>query len=502
MTRGQSCDPMLEKMARFCQKHALLAPHDHIVVGVSGGADSLCLLHLLLRLKSNLALTLTVAHLNHQLRGFASQTDEAFVKSIASQWQLPIFAQSQDVAKIASKQKQSLEEAARQTRYAFLNQVAATVGASKVAVGHQADDQAETVLMHFLRGTGLSGLRGMLPLSPLPNQLDSETASDQPSPQLIRPLLDISRLEIEAYCQKHGLSARHDASNDETIFLRNRLRHDLLPYLESYNPNLRGLLQQTATIVAAEIELLEPQKKQAWQSILISETDDQLTLDLSAWLQLPLALKRATLRRTIKQLLGDLRNIGFEHIETTIQTIEQGHTSTQACLPRQLVISRTYDTLIAAKMGANPPPISTPYLTESSTLVVPIPGLITLPGTAWQLMTNLLPADELNPKQLKQAEAWEAYLDAARVGQTLKLRPRRPGDRLQPLGLGGRQQKVKTLMINAKIPANQRDHIPLLVSNNQVLWVCGYRVAEVAAIRLTTEQVVYFKFVKREYTVN
>lgn len=487
---------MLEKIARFCQKHALLAPHDHLVVGVSGGADSVCLLHLLLRLKSKLALTLTVAHLNHQLRGFASQADEAFVKSIASQWQLPIFAQSQDVAKIASTHKQSLEEAARQTRYAFLYQIAVTVGASKVAVGHHADDQAETVLMHLLRGAGVSGLRGMLPVSPLPNHIDSETISDQPL-HLIRPLLAISRSEIDLYCQEHGLSFRHDASNDEAMFLRNRLRHELLPYLETYNPNIRGLLQQTAAIIAGEMELLELQKDQAWQSILKTETSNDLTLDLSVWLQLPLALKRATLRRAVEQVKGDLRNIGFEHIETAIETIEQGHTSTQVNLPSQVVISRRYETLIVTQIGVNRPPPATPHLTQMSSLPVPIPGIIALPGTEWQLMTDLWPARHLNAVQWTQADAWEAYLDAAQVNTPI-LRPRKPGDRWQPLGLGGQQQKIKTFMINAKIPANQRDYIPLLVSNDQVLWVCGYRVAEVAAIRPTTEQVVYFKFVKRE----
>ena len=209
-----------------------------MVIGCSGGPDSLCLLHLLLELAAKLDLTLTVAHLNHQLRPEQALEDERFVRSISKRWELPLFVETQDIAKIAKARKQSIEEAARQTRYNFLGRVATTVGAQKIAVGHHADDQTETILMHLLRGTGLDGLRGMLPRTRLPLFSLKDLDISARDVRLIRPLLEISRAEIEAYCHEHQLSPRQDSSNQDTTFFRNRLRHELIPILESYNPNI------------------------------------------------------------------------------------------------------------------------------------------------------------------------------------------------------------------------------------------------------------------------
>ena len=293
---------LLDKFISYCKKNELLASQDHVVIGCSGGPDSLCLLHLLREAAPQFELTLTVAHLNHQLRAEQSLADERFVRASAERWGLPIFVESQDVAKIAKARKQSIEEAARQIRYAFLGRIAAEVGAQKITVGHHADDQTETILMHLLRGSGLEGLRGMMPCSPLPHRSLNDTAKSGGDVRLIRPLLEISRPEIEAYCREHQLTPRQDSSNQDTTFFRNRLRHELMPILERYNPKIGVSLQKLAKIVQAELELGQGQKQQAWQTVVKEETATWLSFDLDQWLALPLALKRAVLRRAIQTL--------------------------------------------------------------------------------------------------------------------------------------------------------------------------------------------------------
>lgn len=487
-----------QKVARFCVKHSLLVKKDHLVIGVSGGPDSLCLLHLLVQFRSTFDLTLTIAHLNHQLRDVHSQADEAFVREIAERWQIPLRVETCEVAALAAQRKQSIEEAARQLRYAFLWRTALEVGAAKVAVGHNAGDQVETVLMHFLRGTGLAGLRGMLPLVDLAGlRLKAEDVPASSAPvKLIRPLLDISREEIEAYCQAHHLSPRQDASNQDTTFFRNRLRHELIPQLETYNPNIRQIIRRTAKVITADVEILEAELDRVWRNVVKNETPDWLEFDLAGWANLPLALKRATLRRAIQTLRRSLRDISFEHIESAIDLIEKRETSSQATLPQALMLTMGYQSFVIGPDTMEPEfqEATMPQLAQNESVMVQVPGVTTLPGGRWQLTTRFLPGQPLAPEILQQAEGWEAYLDADIVSDTLVLRTRQPGDIFFPLGLGGHRKKINEFMIDEKIPAGRRSHIPLLVANEQVVWVCGYRPAEQARIRPNTQRVLHLRF--------
>lgn len=488
------------KVAEFCRKNALLTKKDRIVIGVSGGPDSLCLLHLLTTLRSQFELSLIIAHLNHQLRGTDSQADEDFVREIAARWRLPIFVDSRNIAAVATKHKQSIEEAARQVRYAFLWRIAQETGANKIAVGHNADDQVETVLMHFLRGTGLAGLRGMLPqidiasLRLLPEEMPAPFR--QPSPKLIRPLLEISRAEIESYCQENGLSPRQDYSNQDTTFFRNRLRHELIPELETYNPNVRQILQHTAKVVAADTEILSDQLDKAWYAVIKNESGEEIVFDLVDWLRLPLAMKRSTLRRAVQILRCSLRDINFTHIENAIDVLERGGTGAKATLPQGLMLTVGYQTFtVAPEMAlSSPRTLNEPHLLKGQVLELNLPGVTPLPHTNWQLKADLLSYESLAQEKIKQVSRWEAYLDAGVIGSEAILRPRQPGDRFCPLGLTGHSKKVNEFMINEKIPARWRDFIPLLVSNKRVLWVCGYRPDERAGLGPTTQRVLHLRF--------
>lgn len=491
---------LVQKIAEFCQKNSLLADHDHVVIGVSGGADSLCLLDVLDTLRPALDLTLTIAHLNHQLRGADSRADEAFVRRLAGQRQLPILVETAAVATQAARRKQSLEEAARQIRYAFLWRVAQRVNANKIAVGHNADDQAETVLMHFLRGAGLAGLRGMLPLIEIAelrlHPADMPVSPPLPAPQLIRPLLETWRSEIEAYCQACQLEPRQDFSNEDTTFFRNRLRHELLPLLETYNPNIRQTLQRTAKVVVAEAELLHDYLAQAWQAVVRSESPERIELDLLAWRKLPLALKRSTLRRAVQTLHRSLRDINFEHIESALVVVEQGGVGARASLPQGLMLTLNYHTFVIAPatVPAAPSLPDQPQLRQTQALPLNLAGVTRLPGTHWQLRTDFLTLEQVNVDHLSQLGPWEVYLDAEVIGQQPVLRPRRPGDTFSPLGMGQHRQKVNEFMINKKIPAAWRKFIPLLVSREQVWWICGYCPDDHARLRPTTQRVLHLKF--------
>jgi tRNA(Ile)-lysidine synthase len=500
---------LAEKVAEFCEKNGVLAKEDKIVIGVSGGPDSLCLLHLLKNLDSRFDLTLTVAHLNHQLRDDDAQADENFVREIVRYWHLPIFVETHNIANLAARRKQSIEETARQVRYAFLWRIAEKVGANKIAVGHNADDQVETVLMHFLRGTGLAGLRGMLPSMNVTrlrlNQDDAPVDPAQSAPELIRPLLETLRVEIEAYCQAHHLSPRQDYSNQDTTLFRNRLRHELIPQLETYNPNIRQVFRRIAKVAAAEVEFLNERVDQAWHSVLRDISTDTLEdsgspgkveIDLANWLSLPLAMKRATLRRAVQTLRRSLRDISFEHIETAIAVVEKGNIGAKATLPQGLMLTVGYHsfTIAAQNMLSYSQKSDIPHLVKGQILPLKLPGTTPLPHSNWQLTANLVTDENLNLQRVRQVGPWEAYLDADVVGEHPALRPRRPGDTFCPLGLGGHSKKINEFMINEKIPADQRNRIPLLIANNQILWVCGYRPDERARLRHTTRRILHLRF--------
>lgn len=489
MTRAASS--LVDRVGAFCASHSLLAAGDSVVIGVSGGPDSLALLHILRNLAPRLNLTLIAAHLNHQLRGADADADAEFVQAVAQSWDIAAVIETQNVAALAAQRQLSIEEAARQVRYAFLWRLARQSGSAKIAVGHNADDQVETVLMHFLRGSGLLGLRGILPAINiaglrLPSQ-DIPAADEAAAPLLIRPLLDTPRAEIDAYCRQHQLTPRQDQTNLDTSYFRNRLRHELIPYLETFNPNLRPVLRRTARVVTADAEFLQQQLQTVWPSLIQSESVAHLTFDLPAWQRLPLALQRSALRRAVEQLRRGLRDIGFDHIESAVELLAAGQTGTQVTLPQLLVLTIGYGSFTLASLD-NPPQPDIPLI--DCPLRLNVPGETQLPASRWRVVARLCPPQA----NIHPADPWEAFLDASAVDQPLSLRPRQPGDLFCPLGMPGRHKKINEFMINEKIPAGWRNQIPLLVAGQRVLWVCGYRPDDQAKVRPDTKQILHIKF--------
>jgi len=330
------------RVLSFVQRHKLIPPGETLVVGVSGGADSVCLLHLLAGWQQKLGLKLHVAHLDHQLRGAESEADARYVVSLAGSLGVPVTAGRRDVSAYREERNCSLEEAARELRYDFLATVAGDVGARRVAVGHTRDDQVETILLHILRGAGTAGLRGIKPCSPLTG------GKGEATPLLaIRPLLELSREETLRYCQQHRLEPRRDSSNLSPAFLRNRLRLQLLPLLRDYNPGIDRALLRLAEIADADFSFIEQQAQQVWEEVA-REEGEVIHLEKKKVASLPLALQRQVIRLAIARVWGDTRDIEANHIEAVrgLMTAPRGKS---APLPYPLVCRSEYDEIIIAR---------------------------------------------------------------------------------------------------------------------------------------------------------
>ena len=514
---------LLERVSQDIEAHHLLSPGETVVVGVSGGPDSLCLLHLLCRLRARTHgqaeggwnLKLHVAHLHHGLRGAEADADAAFVRDLAADWGLPLHVERISVPEIAREHGLAVEEAARRARYAFLARVAGEVGARAVVVGHNADDQAETVLMHFLRGSGLAGLRGMLPRTPMSDYrlLGLETGDLVEGVCLIRPLLAIPRAEIEAYCGHHGLEPRFDRSNLDTTYFRNWLRHEVIPLLEGHNPNLRQVLHRSAQVIASDYALLRSFLEEWWPQVVVEErlqpetagleeegAEERIVLDLAAWRALPASLQRSILREAVQRLRRTLRDISFVHIEDAVRVAREGTTGSQATLPRGLMLTVSYERLTVAAAEAPPSLPDWPLLPPGAGLIpLQVPGETRLPAADWVLRVEVLARRDLPPAWQVNPDPWRVFVDLRAVGTDLWLRTREPGDRLQPLGMEGHSVKVSALLTNLKVPRAARDRLPLLVTDWGLAWVCGQRVDRRACVQDATERVLHLRFVHQSF---
>ncbi|MHB0858263.1 MAG: tRNA lysidine(34) synthetase TilS [Anaerolineae bacterium] len=490
---------VLQTVRATITAHGLLLPNDTTVVGVSGGTDSLCLLHLLHRLAGEYRIRLHVAHLDHGLRGTDSAKDAAFVASLCQAWYIPCTIERADVPSLAAARGLAIEEAARQARYSFMASLARDLGAHTVAVAHHADDQVETVLMHLLRGSGLAGLRGMRPLSWVDelrlNGQDTPAASPGVRIRLIRPLLRAWRTELETYANEHDLQPRFDLSNLDQTYFRNRLRHELIPYLETFNPSVRQVIARTSEVLAAEYEFLREQLERTWPAVVRLESAEAVTLERSKLADLPLALQRSVLREAVHRLRRSLRNISLVHIDDALQVVIHGQVGSSATLPGGLLLTVDYDEVVMASEDYVPIAPELPRLLAGP-LPIAAPGETPLPSTDWTLVARLVPRRDLPDGWHANRQPFVAYLDAETLGSSLALRRRVGSDWFMPLGMAGHRQRLGDFLTNAKVPRRVRDMLPLLVSGSDIVWVVGWRIDARFAVRPETEQVLEVRMIR------
>jgi len=478
---------VIEKVRRFVIEHGLFSPGEKVIVGVSGGPDSLCLLHVLYRLRFDFDLKLHVAHLNHKIRGLAAEEDAAFVGKVAKEWGIPCTIEARDVPALAREKSMSLEEAARYARYKFLAEVAIRENAKTIAVGHNADDQVETVVMHWVRGSGLAGLRGMLPRSRL------VVGGEEYNLWLIRPLLEVSRAEIEAYCREHGLTPRFDLSNLDTTYFRNRLRHELIPYLETFNPRFREVVRRSARLFADDYDFLRHQVKACWNEVVEQEEEKGIVFSLNRWLTLHPAMQRGTIREAISRMRRGLRDIGWEHVERARKAVLERRAGVKVTLPQGLTLVTGYGIFFIGEEGFAPWE-DLPLITEE--IALEIPGQRPISESGWKVETSVVPLPQLPNDWSANPDPWQAFLDWKKVKAPVKLRPRQPGDRFKPLGLKGGTKSLHEFMIDEKIPQYLRDKWPILVDGEKILWVVGYHISEEALVTTETEEVLIVRVYK------
>ncbi|NQT73138.1 MAG: tRNA lysidine(34) synthetase TilS [Chloroflexi bacterium] len=458
---------------RFITEHDLAEKSGPLLVGVSGGVDSVCLLHVLVTLRDKLKLDLHVVHLNHQLRGDESDADAEYVRRLARDLNVASTIDKRDVQEYQAIHQCSLEEAAREVRYAFFSEVAESLGGSTVAVAHTANDQAETILMHLIRGTGLSGLRGMRPLSRW-NLPDGKLLT------VVRPLLDASREETETYCAIHELNPRYDSSNRSLEYLRNRIRAEIMPKLLDYNPNIVDTLSRMAHIVADDIAFLDAAVAQA--STAIEEFPQGILLDNKEFSALPLAVGRHLLRASLKRLLGSLRDIELVHIESILSVLAQP-AGKQLSLPYGLTFYGDYKKSIITH-GENPLAYLPPLDIES---LLNIPGETAVSG--WRITAEVIEGK----CEVQVSDQLTAHLDFDVTGNNLIIRNRKDGDRFQPLGMKD-TKKLQDFMVDSKIPRAWRDNVPLVCTRDQIVWVVGWRIDHRARVTDSTRQTLRLEF--------
>ena len=485
---------ILNQVKSYLRKHQLISAGERVVVGVSGGPDSVALLDILRQLAVQEGeFQLHVAHLHHGLRGADADADAQFVISLAEKWKLPYTVERIDLPEIAREEQLALEEAARRVRYAFLSRVAKTWGAQTIAVGHHADDQAETILMHLLRGAGPAGLRGMLPLTPLADYRLLPTAAPiSSSLNLIRPLLELTRAQIIAYCEAAALDYRIDRSNQDTTYFRNQLRHEVLPYLAELNPQITERFCNLGEVLRADYKVLERATAEAWDTLLVAEHADAISFDLQAWHAQPLSIRRSLIRQAAYRLRKTLRDISFVHIENAVELAQRAETGSEATLPRELLVRIGYQTLTIADLDALHLPLERPWLSPGRSLALQIPGETTL-SAEWKLSAELLTEWELEEIRTNSAPLI-AWLDLDKLGTALRLRTREIGDQFAPHGMDGHTMDLSDFLINVKLPARWRDHLPILVANDEIAWVVGLRLSESFLVRADTKRVVRLHF--------
>jgi tRNA(Ile)-lysidine synthase len=451
---------IVRKVKETIFRYQMVDPGDLCILGVSGGPDSVCLLHILHELREELEIRLVVAHYDHGLREKEDEAETRFVRRLASSMALPF--ESEKASLLKEGITSSVEERARNARYAFFEKVKDRLDAQKIALGHNLNDQAETVLMRLLRGSGPSGLTGIPPFR---------------AHTIIRPLIETRREEIESYLKARELPYVIDSSNLQTDYLRNKIRLELLPQLLEYQPRLIDHLGQLARIVGSDNKYLETQAEDWVAREAEQKPEGDILVPAPPFIALPRPIRSRVTRHLLRKMGKNLRRIDYGHIESVYMLAKSGMPQGILNLPNGLTVKRVYDKL-AFMAGDTDKTVEFYYRLDGV-------GTYYLEEIARSITLEEAERDvDLSwPNQ-----AWKAYLDADKLRYPLILRTLKPGDRFVPLGMNG-HKKIKDFFIDLKIPSEKRASTPILVSQDKPVWVCGYRIDDRFKVTSETKRI-------------
>lgn len=456
---GPGAQAALERAAATIAEHQMIRPGETVLVALSGGPDSTALLHVLVQLQPRLGCRLHACHVNHGLRGAEADEDARAARWLARSLGVPISVRRADVRGYARAHGLSLEAAARTLRYRLLEQAARRAGAARIATGHTADDQVETVLLNLLRGTGPAGLAGIPPIRG----------------KVIRPLLRVTRGEVEEYCAAHGLSYRVDRSNRDVRFTRNRIRLEVLPVLRRVQSQVDAALLRLAEIMRAEDDFLRAEAERTLRHIAV-QRPGRISLAREAFAALHLPLQRRVMRAAIALVKGDELDLEMERIDAAVALAQSGRTGAVVELPGGLRVERTYgEIIIAAPQRAAAVP--------RAHWLLPIPGEVVLKELRIAIRATRSRA------RRSPSDPHTALLDARDIESPLTVRTRRRGDRFVPLGMRD-FVKLQDYFVNAKVPRAERDRVPLVVSGEDIVWVVGHRIDDRYKVTPQTKQTI------------
>ena len=448
---------LLDQVKHDIESNELLRKGDAVVVGVSGGADSVCLLKVLKELQHQFQLTIYAVHVNHGLRGAEADEDQRYVESICKEWEIPLKIFRADVRALSLKNRISLEEAGRETRYRLLNEVLRQTGSRFIAVAHQQEDQAETIMLHLLRGSGLDGLCGM--------SLKQDS--------IIRPLLNVPRKEILEFLHENRIAYCTDSSNLGSDYTRNRIRNVLFPRItEMFTVNPVNQLVRLSEIVQEERDFLEETSKAAYYAVSMNETE---TVEIS--IQALKTYHRAIIKRIIRhaweRINESKKNLEQGHVNQILSLVFEGRTGKRINLPRGIEARVSYDRLIFSRLPEK--------AEEGFSYSVKLSGATEAKKAGGTLLASILPTGEAflhygAPKNIKENSLVQLF-DYDKLREGIFLRSRQPGDRVRPYGPGG-EKKLKEFFIDQKIPREKRLTAPLVARDNRIVWIIGMRTSQ------------------------
>lgn len=451
---------MIERVINYIEDNSMLQKGDKVIVAVSGGPDSVCLLHLLNELKSIFNIELYAAHVNHCLRGSESDEDEKYVKRFCDSLGIAVHCKRIDIEKYAKEKNISCETAGREARYGFFAELMEELGAQKVALAHNSNDQAETILMRIMRGTGIEGLRGILPVR---------------DGIFIRPILGTTREEIENYCIEKNLNPRIDKTNLQNIYNRNKVRLELIPYIQrNFNKDIISVLNRLSVLINKDSEFLEELAEEKYHRYCLCK-DNSVIIDKSAFLEKDAMLTRI-IRKAITKFSGNLNDIESIHIYDIISLQKTG-TGRKISLPRRITVENIYEDIIIKKADSetNIKQSILRQLVDKKDLTLLKEGCQEyISELSINIRMQVIPN---NSKIDFKAEVLTKYFDYDKIKDDIIIRTRREGDRFIPYGMKG-SKKIKDMFIDLKIPKDKRDSIPLLCFGSEIIWIIGYRVSD------------------------
>lgn len=459
---------IFDKVLSTINKYNLIENGDKIVLGLSGGPDSVCLLHILNRLKQQKNIEVYAAHLNHQIRGIEAQKDALYVSKLCEEMGTTLFIKSVDVPKYCEEKGMSLEEGARKLRYEMFDEIKNKTKSNKIAVGHNLNDQAETVLMRIMRGTGLQGLRGI------------EYIRDG---VIIRPILDVERSQIEEYCEKNNLNPRIDKTNLEGIYTRNKIRLELLPYMkDNFNSNVIESIVRMSNNLKLDSEYIEQEAEIKFKEVC-NLLEDSVEVDLKEYVDLHEAIKVRILRSSIKYILGDTNFIDYKHIEDILDLESDTKIDKKIILPRGIFVYRKKESII---------------LTNKEIIVEDIEFKYNVPSNGFikiKEIREIIETQTMSIERYKSTRADKAskVFDFNKIKGGIVVRSRKQGDKIK-LTMGSK--KIKDLFIDLKIPRDDRCKVPIILDEQGIICVGEYKVSENYKIDDKTKEVLKISFKK------